>query len=170
MRSYVLGFVFDLEYRDVLLIQKARPAWQAGRLNGLGGKVEEGEAFYQAMERELAEETGGRLGPVALASYGRLRGRHGFDPEGDWEVWLFHGRAGWDIAGLTGIGSDEGVTQVVPRLDLPNWPVLPNLCYLVPMAYNHRRGLDQAAFIDVVEVGGVDIQRGMLPREGEGGD
>jgi 8-oxo-dGTP diphosphatase len=153
MRRYVLGFVFDLEYRDVLLIQKARPAWQAGRLNGLGGKMEEGETSYQAMERELAEETAGRLGRVTLASFGRLRG--GVDArtgKNAWEVWLFHGRAGGDIVGLTGIEVDGEVIQVVPRLDLPNWPVVPNVRYLVPMAHNHARGLDRAAFVDVVEV------------------
>ena len=40
------------------LIQKKRPAWQAGKLNGIGGKVETTEDSTSAMVREFREETG----------------------------------------------------------------------------------------------------------------
>lgn len=43
---------------NVLLIEKQRPEWQKGRLNGVGGKIEPGEADSSAMIREFAEETG----------------------------------------------------------------------------------------------------------------
>ena len=56
--SYVLGFAFDPQYRGVLLCVKNRPAWQAGKLNGLGGKIEEGETPFDAMVREFQEESG----------------------------------------------------------------------------------------------------------------
>jgi 8-oxo-dGTP diphosphatase len=56
--NYCLGFPFTRDRRRVLLIRKKRPAWQAGRLNGIGGKVEPGETAYQAMCRECPEETG----------------------------------------------------------------------------------------------------------------
>lgn len=53
---YVCGFLF---YRDtVVLIRKARPEWQRGRLNGVGGKVEPHEHPDDAMAREFREETG----------------------------------------------------------------------------------------------------------------
>ena len=39
-----------------LLISKKRPAWQAGMLNGIGGKIEPGENPLQAMIRECKEE------------------------------------------------------------------------------------------------------------------
>jgi 8-oxo-dGTP diphosphatase len=55
--GYVLGFVF--RSNDVLLICKTHPGWQAGRLNGVGGKIEEGETPEQAMHREFKEEVGG---------------------------------------------------------------------------------------------------------------
>lgn len=55
---YVVGFLFSPDKSDVLLIQKNRPEWQAGRLNGVGGKVEQDETAHEAMVREFAEETG----------------------------------------------------------------------------------------------------------------
>jgi 8-oxo-dGTP diphosphatase len=42
----------------VLLIRKARPEWQRGKLNGVGGKVEPGETPMAAMIREFTEEAG----------------------------------------------------------------------------------------------------------------
>jgi len=57
MKEYVVGIVLD-EFDYVLLIRKNRPDWQAGRLNGVGGKVEEGEIPYEAMIRECKEECG----------------------------------------------------------------------------------------------------------------
>lgn len=57
MIQYVLGIVTSPE-RDVLLIRKTKPDWQAGRLNGIGGKIEIGEAPGFAMAREFREETG----------------------------------------------------------------------------------------------------------------
>lgn len=56
--QYVLGFMFNEAESKVILIFKNRPAWQAGKLNGIGGKIEEGETPIQAMNREFAEETG----------------------------------------------------------------------------------------------------------------
>lgn len=55
--QYVCGFAFD-PLGQVVLIQKKRPAWQAGKLNGVGGHVEPGEAPASAMAREFFEETG----------------------------------------------------------------------------------------------------------------
>ena len=173
MISYVLGFVFDWGYHHVLLIEKKTPAWQAGRLNGLGGKIAGTEKPPEAMRRELCEETRGALGgEVELKPFGRLRGE-------DYEVWLFWGR----VAGvgenrllrehcensttnscefadralptlpsrLAGIETPEGTTLVALVSDLSHWPVLPNLRYLVPMAMNHARGLDSARFFEIAE-------------------
>lgn len=58
MTNYVLGFMFNPERDKVVLIEKNRPEWQAGKLNGVGGKVEQGETPLQAMIREFYEETG----------------------------------------------------------------------------------------------------------------
>lgn len=56
--QYVVGFLFDDEMKVVVLIDKKRPEWQAGKLNGVGGKVNDGEAPLAAMKREFAEEAG----------------------------------------------------------------------------------------------------------------
>lgn len=56
---YVLGFAISPEKDKVLLIQKNRPQWQEGLLNGIGGKIEGFDATpSHAMEREFREETG----------------------------------------------------------------------------------------------------------------
>jgi 8-oxo-dGTP diphosphatase len=56
MKHYVLGLVFDANANQLLLIEKLRPEWQAGRWNGIGGKIEEGETPLEAMQRESTEE------------------------------------------------------------------------------------------------------------------
>ena len=61
MQRYVLGFAFSLNGARVALIRKLRPAWQADKFNGIGGKIELGETALQAMYREFREETGVRL-------------------------------------------------------------------------------------------------------------
>jgi 8-oxo-dGTP diphosphatase len=58
MQEYVLGFAYDTDNRQVLLINKTKPVWQAGKLNGVGGKIERGESGHVAMVREFREETG----------------------------------------------------------------------------------------------------------------
>lgn len=56
--AYVVGFLFSPDLTRVALITKNRPAWQAGLLNGIGGKVEPGENPLAAMVREFNEEAG----------------------------------------------------------------------------------------------------------------
>lgn len=55
---YTLGFVFNPERTHVMLIRKTRPQWQAGSLNGIGGKLEQDESESECMIREFREETG----------------------------------------------------------------------------------------------------------------
>jgi hypothetical protein len=38
-QDYVVGFLFRNNLSEVALIKKDRPAWQAGHLNGIGGKL-----------------------------------------------------------------------------------------------------------------------------------
>lgn len=58
MQKYVVGFVFNKDLDSVLLMHKNRPAWQNGLINGLGGKVDEGEDTFATVSREIEEESG----------------------------------------------------------------------------------------------------------------
>ena len=55
---YTIGIVFSHNLKCVFLLRKNRPDWQAGKLNGIGGHIEEGEEPLNAMRREALEETG----------------------------------------------------------------------------------------------------------------
>ena len=58
MKRYVIGFLFSGSGEKFLLIRKDHPEWQAGALNGIGGKIEPGETPIESMIREFKEETG----------------------------------------------------------------------------------------------------------------
>src|SRR5262245_36563234 len=61
MTEYCLGLAFTTDYAKserVLLIRKTKPEWQAGKLNGIGGKIEPTDlTAHRAMAREFKEET-----------------------------------------------------------------------------------------------------------------
>lgn len=63
LNQYVVGFLFRqaLGVTEVALIEKQKPAWQAGLLNGIGGKIEVGESPIVAMRREFKEEAGAEI-------------------------------------------------------------------------------------------------------------
>lgn len=69
-KHYVVGLVFEALAKDgvpdhdgVLLIEKNHPEWQHGRLNGIGGRLLDGESPLDAMVREFEEEAGVRTSP-----------------------------------------------------------------------------------------------------------
>ena len=56
--TYVLALLFSADRRQVVLMRKSRPAWQAGRVNALGGKLLPDESPRDAARREVREEAG----------------------------------------------------------------------------------------------------------------
>lgn len=58
----------------VALVEKNRPEWQKGRMNGIGGHIEEGEAPWDAMVREFWEETGCRTEQLRWKNFVTLSG------------------------------------------------------------------------------------------------
>lgn len=130
MKIYCVGFMFDDEGRDVLLIQKNRPEWQAGLFNGIGGKVELTESPAAAMLREFEEEAG-------VATTGE-----------DWHLFcLMKARAEALIYFYRGFSTrvlDHAKTMEDEPISI--WPVasvtsgalrcVPNLHWLIPMALN----------------------------------
>ncbi len=73
-KEYVLGFAFDPRFKNVLLIKKNRPEWQAGLLNGIGGKMEANENFEMSMVREFKEETGIQTNEESWKQFGEIVG------------------------------------------------------------------------------------------------
>lgn len=118
----VVGFLFDDRRDHVLLIQKDRPEWQAGRLNGIGGKIEPKETAIEAMIREFHEETG-------LLVTNWLPFLELADVRGLWTVQFFKA-----FGSLRGARRRESEIPVIVQVDkLPGY-VIPNLRWLIPMA------------------------------------
>lgn len=124
-KAYVVGFLFSPTGEYVALIEKQRPFWQRGKLNGIGGKIEPGESAEQAMRREFREETGADVGAWRLFCTLRWRGDviHFFAARGDVEIQtLTDERVSWFRV--------EYVTVL---------PTIPNLRWLIPMALDADR-------------------------------
>jgi 8-oxo-dGTP diphosphatase len=147
MKRYVLGFCFSRDLTKVVLIQKTRPEWQAGRLNGIGGHIEDGETPKMAMYREYREEADWNS-HLEWTSFGKLRNN-------EWEVHLF-----WAISDRTphiSMVSEEGkvashkTSTVLDKPTSEGAAPLPNLRYLIPMALNHISKEDKAAYFDIYE-------------------
>lgn len=57
MNKYVLIMLRN-EYGQYLMVKKSKPPEQFGKMNFIGGKVEDGETYEQAAYRECIEESG----------------------------------------------------------------------------------------------------------------
>lgn len=122
-KQYVVGFMFSPSRRSVVLIRKNRPNWQAGKWNGVGGKIElTDKSPVHAMQREFQEETG-----VPFVSnwnhFATLRGAN--------DVIYVYRTFDESIEHATTV-TDEEVGKHFTN-DLPR-DVLPNLRFLIPLA------------------------------------
>ena len=57
-RAFVLALLYSMDGRQVVLMKRTRPSWQAGRVNALGGGILVGETAASAARREVREECG----------------------------------------------------------------------------------------------------------------
>jgi 8-oxo-dGTP pyrophosphatase MutT (NUDIX family) len=74
---YVMGFCFTPDKQRVVLTRKKKgPSYVVGKLNGVGGKLEEKEDGVEAMIREFKEETGVEIPDAAWEHFANLRGVH----------------------------------------------------------------------------------------------
>lgn len=136
MTLYCAGFLLDGQGR-VVLVRKNRPRWQAGRLNAVGGHVEDGETPVEAQRREFREETGVDVPEpdwhhFATVSWGAVSQ----DSEPG-EVQFFRCfRPALELYDCRTV-EDEQV-GVYFTSDLHKMNVMPNLKWLVPLAeYTH---------------------------------
>ncbi|KKN15175.1 hypothetical protein LCGC14_0988640 [marine sediment metagenome] len=117
-KQYVIGFLFRSD--EVALIQKNRPDWQIGKLNGIGGHIEQGETPLEAMKREFNEEAGELIDKwehFCTMNY----------PEAD--IYCFRLFGEYKIESKT----DEVVSWYSIK-DIPD-NVIPNLHWLIPLAH-----------------------------------
>jgi 8-oxo-dGTP diphosphatase len=139
--GYVLLIL--LSGSKVVVIRKNRPAWQAGKLNFPGGKIEAGETPVQAAARELREETGidvpeTSLRPVVLM----VRA-------GDFEIFVF----AMECAELPAISSltDEQVS-LLEVSELGNEDCLDSLSWLHGIAFSDVHKLARVEFEPLAEL------------------
>lgn len=123
MKRYVLGFMFSEDREEVAVIRKTKPQWQAGKLNGVGGKLEAIDANpIDGMIREFREETG-----VEYKDWQFF----GIAHSPDWHIALY--RAFSDEVYKVQSPTEERVT-VVPVSWVQQNERISNLDWLIPAA------------------------------------
>lgn len=124
MIKYVAGFLFSQDRTKVALIRKNKPEWQAGKLNGIGGKIENGESASDAMEREFKEEAGVFIPWYGWDCFADIEGE-------DYKCYFF--RCFSDDLFNVRTMEDEFVC-IYDVNDVNSFPHIPNLSWLIPLA------------------------------------
>lgn len=135
MTHYVLGFAFTKDYslfERVLLIRKTKPEWQAGKLNGVGGKIEREDVDpHWAMFREFKEETGLRVLPKDWRRFAIMEFPHA-------RIHCFATWLPWNEFKLARDTTEERLEHYQIDLEfsekMKNHDALLNLLWLIPMA------------------------------------
>lgn len=125
--EYVVGFALSDAGR-VALIEKNRPAWQAGKLNGVGGHIEDFDASpVAAMRREFEEETGVRIEVWDHFATMEFPGAI---------IHFYRSRVLDEVLDELETRTDETVRVVHLKrvLDGARGPIIPNLSWLLPLA------------------------------------
>lgn len=125
MFEMVVGFLFDAEYKNVMLVRKNRPPWQDGKINGVGGKIEKDEAPQVAMWREFFEETGHIIDN--FKNFAILNGS-------GWRVYFYEAVV-LELELLEEFENDEEII-IESVNNLPNSAIF-NIRWLIPLAYDH---------------------------------
>jgi len=164
LKRYSLAFIFGTDdsgkVSHLLLIRKAKPQWQQGRLNGIGGGVETDESADECNAREVSEETHGRisLSPDQWRRFARLSGKEVYNQRASktFEILLYtikvHNTMLRAAAAAT-LGASEPLVLLYLN-DLftdENLKVLPNVRWMVAMARSFEMGEVAEAF-DIQEV------------------
>ncbi|MBN2471348.1 MAG: NUDIX domain-containing protein [Anaerolineae bacterium] len=127
--EFTLGFVFDSTLSHVMLIHKNRPAWQAGKVNGVGGKLEPGETPLEGIRREVREESALDIPLQDWLPVAEMQAD-------DWRVHVFAARYGGDPARARS-QTDEQVGWH-PVAALPP-DVISNLTWLIPLCLDRMQ-------------------------------
>jgi 8-oxo-dGTP diphosphatase len=125
MKKYVIGSAYNKDRSKLVLIKKNRPTWQAGKLNFVGGKLENYDATpLDGIVREFNEETGVFIAPKEWKQFGVLAGP-------DYEITLF--KTFTDVVYNVQTVTDESI-RIFDTNAIPFESCIPNLSWLVPMS------------------------------------
>lgn len=130
---YVIGFMFSSDMRFVVLIRKARPEWQRGKLNGIGGHIENGETGWTAMVREFEEETGCRTKKEDWQYYAVMGGRNEDESRFECHCYAMVG----DLKAVHTVDGIEPVLAIHTHTLLTRHDPLENIPWLVHLAIDH---------------------------------
>jgi 8-oxo-dGTP diphosphatase len=133
-QQLVVGFLFSDSGRQLIVIHKNRPAWQAGRVNVPGGKVEPGETPQDAVHREWFEETGVQI--FGWDQFAALEGT-------DFELFCF---MHFDTSKL--LRCHTTTDELIDSVNVSDLPanMLPNARWLIPMALSFKAGEHASSF------------------------
>ncbi|MDR0219475.1 MAG: NUDIX domain-containing protein [Enterobacteriaceae bacterium] len=140
MIYYVTGFMFSKDKKHVALISKLQPSWQAGKLNGIGGKIEKGENPQQAMAREFAEEAGIETNPNGWKLFTVLT-----RPDAYQVNFLYT----YDDRIYSAKSVEKEIVDIYEANSLPD-NVIYNLRWLIPMALDEHLRFDNQ--IEIIEM------------------
>lgn len=142
MKNYVVLFLFDEEGENVLLLLKNKPIYQVGKFNGVGGKIEESETPFNAIHRELYEETSYKDNSVPnMRLFATLNLQDGF-------MFCFSGFImNKELKSINPAESE--ILKIFPVKELPK-NIMPQVEWLIPMALSMTHG-EQASKFQITE-------------------
>jgi len=146
-KSYVLGFCFNSDLTKIVLINKQRPAWQKGRLNGIGGSIEKDESAIAAMFREFKEET--NVDIYDWDNFAIYKGMFG-------KLYIFVSIIDFNTVTFTSM-TDE-IIEILPVKDVINIDkgvynnnIIGNIPWMIHMAYNFIINMKRDYYFEIIE-------------------
>ena len=149
-QEFVLGFIFNKDLTKILLIKKNRGPKglnsMKNRINGIGGHMEKNESFYDSIQRECLEETGLDIEDwIYFCSLDTKIGKiycfyivtdevYNYKQIEDEKLKIY------DLSDFTILNSYKSFDRMY------------NLDYLIPMAINHYKKLDNTKLFEIKEI------------------
>lgn len=131
-RRYTAGFLFRWrtpQVRQVLLVRKSHPKWQAGMMNAIGGEFEPGENGRTCIKREFEEEAN-----LMTNDWDLFCTEEGPGYEVHFYRYTLHPDARYKAPAKN--DKDEELEWCDPLG--PKYPVIGNLNWLLPLALDPR--------------------------------
>lgn len=133
MTKYVAGFLFSEDRQKVLLIEKNKPDWQKGLLNGVGGKIEDYDNLsIDAMIREFKEEAS-----LDIENWKSVVSLYGIREEK--QIYSVDFFCAYDDSIYQAKAITEENLKIVDTFNLPE-NIIFNLCWLIPMCLDDTIG------------------------------